>query len=242
MPELTERLRSSGWQLIRCPYSEDHLAELRAATTNLSQCNVASVRHRAGAVYAARNVLNLVPEVTELWETDQLVEILTDALGPDVGLVRGLFFDKPPDQTWALPWHKDLLIAIQQGAQNVDGYSKPRLRAGVMHTEPPVEVLQRQLTLRIHFDAMTSENGPLKVLTGSHHTGKALQIKDFPNETILAEAGDVLLMSPLLVHASGCSDENCQSHRRILHLEFSGQPHLPGGVKWHQFRPIHRGR
>ncbi|MCA9025574.1 MAG: phytanoyl-CoA dioxygenase family protein [Planctomycetaceae bacterium] len=196
-----------------------------------------AVRERDGAVYASRNVLELCPALIEAWRTERLTELLGDVLGAEVGLVRGLYFDKPPQQTWALPWHKDLTIAVREPIE-AEGYSKPRLRAGVWHCEPPVEVLQAMLTLRIHLDEVTEENGPLQVLSGSHRTGKPLRIDDFQPQPVLVNAGDVFAMRPLLAHCSGRSREGTQRHRRVLHLEFAGMPKLPGGHEWHAFHPV----
>ncbi len=196
-----------------------------------------AVRQREGAVYASRNVLALCSGLVDAWRSDVLVELLVSVLGDGVGLVRGLYFDKPPQQTWALPWHKDLTIAVRE-PREVAGYSKPRLRAGVWHCEPPVEVLEAMLTLRIHLDDVTSENGPLEVLPGSHRTGKRLKIDDFQPCAVLVKAGDVFAMRPLLAHCSGRSQPDTQRHRRVLHLEFAGMRSLPGGHEWHTFHPV----
>lgn len=195
-----------------------------------------SVRHRAGAIYAARNILDLYPAARLIWRRPVLLKFLREQLGEQFGLVRGLFFDKPPGETWSLPWHKDLLIAISDdSAGGAQGYSTPRRRAGVYHTEPPVEVLERMVTLRIHLDAATNENGPLRVLPCSHLTGKELRIDEYSPVTIVSGCGDVLAMQPLLVHASGSSEEGTQQNRRVLHLEFAASDDLPGGIKWHTF-------
>ncbi|MCA8997583.1 MAG: phytanoyl-CoA dioxygenase family protein [Planctomycetaceae bacterium] len=237
MSATTGQILTDGWELLPSPYSPDQLQRLRDAAVKLADQQDDAVRQRDGAVYAARNVLSLCPEIVELWRTDSLVDWLSRLLGPKTGLVRALFFDKPPEQTWALPWHKDLLIAVRP-FERVEGYSRPRLRAGVWHTEPPVEVLQQMITLRIHLDAMTLDNGPLQVLSGSHLTGKALQTSKHEPSTITSDAGDILAMRPLTVHSSGRSSPDCPSHRRVLHLEFSGMPSLPGRVEWAQFFPI----
>src|SRR5262249_39059774 len=74
----------------------------------------ASIRGDEGAIYAARNVLSLWPEAADVWRVAPLTDALAAVLGPHFGLVRILFFDKPPRQTWALPWHKDLTIAVRR--------------------------------------------------------------------------------------------------------------------------------
>ena len=239
-----DEFKSNGWLLFDSIYTEQQLAQLRMAIGCLEEellndKEQEAIRHRAGTVYAARNVLEMIPEIISLWQCPELLSFLTTTLGDEVGLVRALYFDKPPEQTWALPWHKDLLIAVDNGTEPTPGYSKPRPRAGILHTEPPVEVLQRMVTLRIHLDEMTLENGPLEVLTGSHKTSKQLIVDGFQRQVITSSAGSVFAMSPLLVHASGRSLPEDKTNRRVLHLEFAASRELPESVSWHSFYPIH---
>lgn len=195
----------------------------------------AAIRGDEGAVYAARNVLTLWPEAAEVWRVPPLMGCLETVLGPSFGLVRILFFDKPPRQTWALPWHKDLTIAVRDNRLPSREFTKPTRKAGVPHVEAPRAILESMLTARIHLDDATMENGPLKVVPGSHRTGKALTLDHSPPVCVLAQRGDVLLMRPLLAHCSGKSHPGTQRHRRVLHLEFAASPELPSGYAWHDF-------
>jgi Phytanoyl-CoA dioxygenase (PhyH) len=197
----------------------------------------AAIRSEGGSVYAARNILSLWPESATVWRQPPLPPVLGLLLGPRFGLVRGLFFDKPPDQTWALPWHKDLTIAVREYRQPSLAFAKPTTKAGVPHVEAPEDLLASMATVRIHLDEVTAENGPLQVIPGSHHTGKAMRLGDVPPVSIHVAAGDVLLMRPLLAHSSGRSHEGTARHRRILHLEFAASPELPEGFAWYRFLP-----
>jgi hypothetical protein len=107
----------------------------------------------------------------------------------------------------------------------------------VPHVEAPLSVLESMLTARIHLDDVTAEYGPLKVVPGSHRSGKALTLDLAPPVQILANRGDVLLMRPLLAHCSGKSHPHSTRHRRILHLEFTTAADLPDGYAWHPFIP-----
>jgi ectoine hydroxylase-related dioxygenase (phytanoyl-CoA dioxygenase family) len=98
-------------------------------------------------------------------------------------------------------------------------------------------LLETMLTARIHLDEVTGENGPLKVLPGSHRSGTALDLGAGMPHAVLAGRGDVLLMRPLLAHSSGNADPATARHRRILHLEFAASRHLPDGYAWHDFVP-----
>lgn len=197
----------------------------------------ASIRGDEGTVYAARNILELWPAAANIWRVAPLPEHLAAVLGPRFGLVRILFFDKPPRQTWALPWHKDLTIAVRDNRLPSQHFRHPTRKAGVPHVEAPLFVLESMLTARIHLDDVTEENGPLKVVPGSHRTGKALTLDLAPSVRILANRGDVLLMRSLLAHCSGKSHPETVRHRRILHLEFAAGIDLPDRYNWHDFIP-----
>ena len=72
-----------------------------------------AIKNRRGAVYAARNILTSLPQCCDISCIPRLSNLVTEILGPEFGLVRGLYFDKHPDRTWSLPWHKDLTIAVK---------------------------------------------------------------------------------------------------------------------------------
>ena len=57
-----------------------------------------SVRARSsrGHVYAARNLIDSIPEVKSIWQVDPVLTLLREVLGDGCGLVRALFFDKTP--------------------------------------------------------------------------------------------------------------------------------------------------
>ncbi|HMP78974.1 MAG TPA: phytanoyl-CoA dioxygenase family protein, partial [Pirellulaceae bacterium] len=137
-----------------------------------------------------------------------------------------------------LPWHKDRTIAVVDATLASSRFSCPTHKAGVPHVLAPDDVLKQMLTLRIHLDDVTDENGPLQVLPGSHTSSDSQDSGIEHPVTIFAEAGDVLAMRPLLTHASGASLPGTTRHRRIVHLEFSASRHLPDGFAWHRFVPL----
>jgi ectoine hydroxylase-related dioxygenase (phytanoyl-CoA dioxygenase family) len=156
-------------------------------------------------------------------------------LGPGCFAVRVLWFDKTPDANWKVPWHQDLAIAVQARAE-VDGFGGWSEKAGVTHVQPPTWLLERMVTVRLHLDDCGPNRGPLRVLPGSHHEGRLqpAQIQQWQQEQRATEcvvnAGDAILMRPLLLHAS--SEATTPGHRRVLHIEFANTD-LPGGLQWH---------
>lgn len=194
-----------------------------------------SMRSEHGSVYGARNLLKLWPGVAQAWRQFPLSEIASAVLGPRYGLVRVLYFDKPPGHSWALPWHKDMTIAVREHRSSSTHFGKPTFKAGMPHVEAPEWLLENMLTLRWHLDAVSEANGPLKVLPGSHQYGKQPFSGAQAPVSILAQRGDVLLMRPLLSHCSNKSHEASSLHRRILHFELAGVADLPNGFAWHDF-------
>lgn len=231
-----EQLEHDGYFVLANVFDAGLVAELVGTMKEVLR-GEAAITGEGGAVYAARNLLALWPGTATFWRRPPLPEALADALGSSFGLVRALYFDKPPGQTWSLPWHKDLTIAVRDNRLPSPRFRRPTAKAGVPHVEAPPEVLQSMLTARIHLDDVTEENGPLKVAPGSHHAGKSLAFGDGPPRTVLVRRGDVLLMRPLVAHCSGKSHADTTRHRRILHLEFAASPSLPDGYAWHDFIP-----
>ena len=147
-------------------------------------------------------------------------------------VVRGLLFDKPPGQSWALPLHRDLTIAVKAHGR-LGTFSKPTIKAGIPHVEASATLLDRMVTVRIHLDEMTEENGPLKVIPDSHRSEEITA-----RVTILSQAGDVLLMRPRILHGSGQSADGSKRHRRVIHLECAADSCLSDDYEWYEFLSI----
>ncbi|HEX8235517.1 MAG TPA: phytanoyl-CoA dioxygenase family protein [Abditibacteriaceae bacterium] len=193
----------------------------------------ASVRQREG-VYAIRNVLDVVPALRETVNAPLLRTLVESILGARCFPVRGILFDKVPGANWKVPWHQDLSIAVRERIE-VEGFGPWSQKAGVVHVQPPTKILEQMLTLRLHLDDCGLPNGPLRVIPGSHQSGKlnAQEIaawRQREEEVVCASPrGGVLLMRPLLLHAS--SSAETVGHRRVLHIEWAAQE-LPGGLQW----------
>jgi hypothetical protein len=237
-----DQLADDGYLLLPSVFTADQVDAIAAdlASAFASDSGGSTLRAEDGSIYGARNLLQLWPAVADIWRQSMLHHLLADTLGPDFGLVRVLYFDKPPQQSWALPWHKDMTIAVRNNRLPSEHFAKPTVKVGVPHVEAPQWLLEMMLTLRLHLDDMTDANGPLKVLPGSHRSGKRPPAPLPEGEgrmmpvTILGQRGDVLAMRPLLSHCSNKSQAE-GTHRRVLHYEFAGIEQLPDGYAWHDF-------
>ena len=118
-----------------------------------------------------RNLIWRVPAIRRLARASQLLEIVRAILGPGAFAVRGLYFEKTLTTHWNLPWHQDLTIAVQ-ARRDVPGFGPWTVKAGIAHANAPGELLGRMVTIRLHLDDCDLENGPMRVLPGSHAAGK----------------------------------------------------------------------
>jgi hypothetical protein len=235
-----EQLDKDGFCFLHDVLAPKEVATALAEWAEITRVNAttdAVLGGESGPAYGARNLLEMWPRVTELVRASALNGALRAALGSGAGVVRALYFDKPPGHSWALPWHKDYSLAVRAHGR-AGAFTKPTVKAGVPHVVAPRGVLDRMVTARVHLDDMTPENGPLRVIPGSH---RAYHQKDDPPReavTLHCRAGDVLLMRPLVTHASGHSKTDAGLHRRIVHLECAADAELADGYAWKWFVPI----
>lgn len=159
---------------------------------------------------------------------------LAGYIGADSVAVQCTYFEKSAGRNWLVPIHQDLSIpvAARVDGPGLGGWSE---KEGVLFVRPPVEVLQQLVAVRIHLDDCGVEDGPLRVIPGSHRRGligddEAIALRQAGLETVcLAAAGAALVLRPLLLHASSKGSGNGQ--RRVLHFVF-GPRALPFGLTW----------
>jgi hypothetical protein len=185
---------------------------------------------------AGRRGLLAQPLVAELARSARLLEIVRPHLPIDPLPIRAIYFDKSPDANWLVPWHQDLTIAVQVPA-DAPGFGPWSEKNGIPHVQPPAELLEQMLTVRLHLDAADESNGALRVIPRSHRFGRlsAERIQEIRRQqaevVCVSSAGDALLMRPLLLHASSRSKST--SHRRVLHIEYAGFT-LPRELAWQE--------
>jgi hypothetical protein len=184
----------------------------------------------------ARALFERVPEIRTLALSGFVRGAAGAALGPDCFPVRALLLDKTPAANWKVAWHQDLTIAVQ-ARRDVEGYVLWSVKAGVPHAQPPIPILQRMVAVRVHLDACGPDNGPLRVLPGSHRAGRisTAEIEVWRQRTAevtcIVPRGGLLLMRPLLLHAS--SPAKSPAHRRVIHIEYAATE-LSSGLEWYE--------
>jgi ectoine hydroxylase-related dioxygenase (phytanoyl-CoA dioxygenase family) len=160
--------------------------------------------------------------------------IVDEHLGQGAFPVRGTLFDKTAGANWLVPWHQDLTICVA-APREVPGYGPWTRKAGVWHVQPPTCVLERMFSVRVHLDDCDASNGALRVLPGTHRLGRltAPRIGELERDsaavTCAVRSGDVVVMRPLLVHASSAAAE--ATHRRVIHIDYAVSG-LDGSLQW----------
>ncbi|HEY3639171.1 MAG TPA: phytanoyl-CoA dioxygenase family protein [Rhizomicrobium sp.] len=179
--------------------------------------------------------LHGVPELRPfLAASGSIGKVAASVLGINCRPVRTILFDKKGTKNWSLGWHQDRTIAIKE-RRAVSGFGPWTVKDGMVHVEPPFDLLATMVTLRVHFDPVTESNAPLLIAPGSHKLGRisdrniAEAVKQCGVFACHADAGDVWLYATPILHASKAASN--PSHRRVLQVDYSILD-LPGGLEW----------
>ena len=133
-------------------------------------------------------------------------EIAGGVLGPEARPVRAILFDKTAERNWALGWHQDRTIAVKERAY-ADGFGQWTVKSGLIQVEPPFDILERMVTVRVHLDAADKSTARLRIVPGSHKLGRLPEaeikhaVASLGERLCLAERGDIWLYATPIVHA-----------------------------------------
>ena len=177
--------------------------------------------------------------LTEVWCSELVAPLRNglQALGllPNNAVaVQCTLFRKTPDCNWKVPYHQDLSIPVTGRVAHaaLSGWS---IKQDGWYVQPPVELLDGLLAARLHLDPCGDDDGALRVVPETHRLGRinperiAAMDKRRDEVVCSAEPGDLLLMRPLLLHASSKAER--PNGRRVLHFLFA--PPDPGcGLQW----------
>ena len=207
-------LANNGYAIVSQVVTAEEIRRLLHSLEGL-----AAHRSRAGV----RHLLNN-PAVAE-WATDRrMLGIAQSVLGSDAFPFKATLFDKSSDANWLITWHQDTALPLRH-KHETPGWGPWSTKEGVTYSHAPASALERVVALRLHFDDSDQENGPLRVIPGSHRQGvlSDQQVETVVGQrehvTCLVEQGGVIVMRPLLVHASSKSQSD--KPRRVLHIEYA---------------------
>lgn len=213
-------LEENGFSVLNGVYSDIEVEQILSCIKNAEQDGSSFMKTKD--LFAIRQLLKNVPGLTELLFNNSLRELLSDLSASEYFVSKAIYFDKPSDSNWFVAYHQDLSISVNQKIE-LEEYTNWTFKKGQYGVQPPMEILEDTITLRIHLDDTKKDNGALKVIPRSHLKGIVRADSkdwDIKSERICeVEKGGVMLMKPLTLHASNRTTNGKQ--RRVVHLEFN---------------------
>ncbi|HET6892062.1 MAG TPA: phytanoyl-CoA dioxygenase family protein [Pyrinomonadaceae bacterium] len=188
-----------------------------------------SGRGRAGARHLMAN-----PIVATVANDHRLLSLAQSLLGSGAVPFRATLFEKSGKANWLVVWHQDTALPLVAHTESKE-WGPWSHKAGILYAHAPGWALSRVVALRLHLDDSTKGNGPLRVIPGSHDDGVLSDEKVFRiarhSKYVECEVpkGGVLVMRPLLIHAS--SKARSDSSRRVLHIEYADSLTLNDGIQ-----------
>jgi ectoine hydroxylase-related dioxygenase (phytanoyl-CoA dioxygenase family) len=201
--------------------------EVAALATTLAQADLD--RSRAGA----RHLLTQ-PAVAALARDPRMLAIARQFLHTEPFPFRATLFDKSAQSNWLVVWHQDTALPLRE-RRDIAGWGPWSIKGGVTYAHAPAAALSRIIALRMHLDDSGADNGPLRVLPRTHTLGllsdEAIAEIARTAEPIdcLVDAGGVIAVRPLLLHAS--SKARSDRARRVIHIEYADSPILGDGLE-----------
>jgi ectoine hydroxylase-related dioxygenase (phytanoyl-CoA dioxygenase family) len=186
-------------------------------------------RSRAGARHLMKH-----PAVADVANDPRLLAIASGFLGPSAVSFRATLFDKSSARNWLVPWHQDTALPLQE-RRDVPGWGPWSTKAGTTYAHAPATALSRVVALRLHFDDSREDNGPLRVLPGTHAFGVLSEaeterlVREIPPVDCLVSSGGIIAMRPLILHAS--SKAQIDRPRRVLHIEYADSLEVDDGLR-----------
>jgi len=162
-------------------------------------------------------------KVTRIALDSRMLEIARDILGSGAIAFRATLFEKLPDSNWLVAWHQDTALPLRD-RREVTGWGPWSVKDGVNYAHAPAQALEKVLALRIHLDDSTLDNGPLRVLPGTHTQGVLTDdqihaVAERAKSIDCLMLGGIVAMRPLVIHAS--SKSRTDNPRRVLHIEYA---------------------
>ncbi|WP_299109369.1 phytanoyl-CoA dioxygenase family protein [uncultured Tenacibaculum sp.] len=177
--------------------------------------------------YAIRKLTTKKPEILDvIFGNEKFKKLYELTCDQKYFLSKAIFFNKPSKSNWFVSMHQDLSISVARRIEEI-GYTNWTNKNGQLGVIPPNNVLDNTITFRIHLDKTDETNGALSVIPKTHSKGiirvdESFDKNSLGNEELcIVEKGGVMLMKPLLLHASSKSVSTYD--RRVIHLEFCNQ-------------------
>jgi ectoine hydroxylase-related dioxygenase (phytanoyl-CoA dioxygenase family) len=224
------KILDNGYTVVEDIYTSD---EVKALLREIGNADTDQPTFRKTKdLFAIRQFLKEIPAVIPIVFNDRLKSLINNLFGSGFFAVKSIYFDKPEKSNWFVAWHQDLTISVNK-KRDLSGYGPWTVKQNQFAVQPPLEILKNNFTVRIHLDDTDADNGALKVVRGSHlkdlYRAETINWGIETEDICAVKAGGVMIMKPLLLHASNRTTNN--SKRRVIHIEFS-RADLADDLKW----------
>lgn len=233
---LLKEFHEQGFYVVNNVYDKAEVDTISNFISNLDTTN--PIFRKTDDLFAIRQFIKEFPEIKKLLFNERLKEIIKNIGGEDYFIVKSIYFDKPEKSNWFVSYHQDLTISVDKKIED-ENFSNWTNKHNQFAVQPPKEILENIVTVRIHLDDTNENNGALKVLKKSHLKSICrIDSIEFEKEIEVfcnVNSGGIMLMKPLLFHASNKTTN--EKNRRVIHIEFSNKE-LPKNLQWSEFSQI----
>ena len=233
---LLKEFHEQGFYVVNNVYDKAEVDTISNFISNLDTTN--PIFRKTDDLFAIRQFIKEFPEIKKLLFNERFKEIIKNIGGEDYFIVKSIYFDKPEKSNWFVSYHQDLTISVDKKIE-YENFSNWTNKHNQFAVQPPKEILENIVTVRIHLDNTNEDNGALKVLKKSHLKSICrIDSLEFEKETEVfcnVDSGGIMLMKPLLFHASNKTTND--KNRRVIHIEFSNKE-LPKNLHWSEFSEI----
>ncbi|MBV4359404.1 phytanoyl-CoA dioxygenase family protein [Pinibacter aurantiacus] len=229
-PNIRKNIATEGFAVIDNVFSTEELTKILQTISRVDTTK--PTFRKTSDLFAIRQFLKEVPETFDLIFNSNIRSIISSLFGNDYFVVKSIYFDKPEQSNWFVAYHQDLTISVDKKL-DVEGYGPWSVKQNQFAVQPPLDILESNFTIRIHLDDTDENNGALRVVPGSHLKGiyrpETIDWKVETETFCNVKQGGVMIMKPLLLHASNRTTNN--NKRRVIHIEFSNCS-LGGALQW----------
>ncbi len=225
-----QELLDSGFSVVNNVYSVDEVQNILEAINNVDTSK--DTFRKTTDLFAIRQFLREVPSTFDLIFTEKLKRIIAQIMGDNFFVVKSIYFDKPETSNWYVSYHQDLTISVDKKME-IEGFGPWTTKQNQFAVQPPIEILENIITIRIHLDDTDENNGALRVIPKSHlkkvYRPETINWEEEIEHTCVVEKGGLMLMKPLTLHSSSRTIND--KKRRVIHIEFSNKE-LPSELIW----------
>lgn len=231
-----EELSEQGFTIVENIYTKDEVTQILKVIDNID--NSKATFRKSADLFAIRQFLKEVPATHSLIFNENLTQLISQLFGQDFFVAKSIYFDKPETSNWYVPYHQDLTISVDKKVE-IENFGPWTVKQNQFAVQPPIEILENIVTIRIHLDDTNENNGALRVIPKSHnqqiYRPEHIDWTKETETTCCVKQGGVMIMKPLILHSSSRTTNH--QKRRVIHIEFSNIA-LPAALQWAEWMKV----